>query len=148
MVDLWPENIVYDQIKAPVTILKEQASLLGKKTKNIVIARVEVLQAVSRRQFAYNFLLIAPALGNYRYQLFTMTHGIELYPVEFQLDEDMAKELQILAANSNNQNPIIRAETEAQFLEILQMILRSEKTMHVIRSILAQSVGLSDTDPS
>ena len=41
MVDLWPKDISEISIKSPVAILREQASLLGQKTKGLVTAEVK-----------------------------------------------------------------------------------------------------------
>ena len=40
MNDLWAEDIGVTTVKTPVAILKEQASLLGNKTQNLVIGEV------------------------------------------------------------------------------------------------------------
>lgn len=40
MVDLWPADIGEPNIRTPVSILREQASLLGEKTNNIVEGQV------------------------------------------------------------------------------------------------------------
>ncbi len=47
MNDLWPNDFKIDDIKAPVTLLREQASLLGQKTQNIVEAQVRSLETVA-----------------------------------------------------------------------------------------------------
>jgi hypothetical protein len=47
MVDLWPEEIAKVKIKSPVPILNEQASLLGQKTQNIILAEVSKSEANS-----------------------------------------------------------------------------------------------------
>ena len=64
MLDLWPEDIgPIPDLKSPVTILREQASLLGKKTNNLVEAELVQLEAVisEDREFSYAFLIVAPA---------------------------------------------------------------------------------------
>ena len=40
MIDLWPKDLRTTTMTTPVTILREQASLLGVKTRNIVRAEV------------------------------------------------------------------------------------------------------------
>ena len=39
-VDLWPTDIGKQRIKTPAAILRQQASLLGKRTNNLVEAKV------------------------------------------------------------------------------------------------------------
>ena len=78
MIDLWPDDIEHTSVKAPVTILKEQGALLGRKTDNLV----EGVVARDRRlftepgDFRYSFYLAAPALGDYRYRLLGILHSV------------------------------------------------------------------------
>ncbi len=75
MMDLWPQNLEsLAPARAPVTILREQASLLGRKTKNLLegeIVQVTPYKAEEDAEFVYRFNIMAPALGDYRYGLFT-----------------------------------------------------------------------------
>ncbi|MBL8205930.1 MAG: hypothetical protein JNM09_16970 [Blastocatellia bacterium] len=123
--DLWPTSIDIDKlpdITTPISILKEQASLLGQKTKNIVEAEVKSTDAGNGR-ISVSFNLVAPALNKYRYQLFQITHhGIELYPVGLSFS-----------------NRSYTANSPEQFIEHLKKILADEKTKSVIQSLIAQS---------
>lgn len=128
--NLWPEEIDVSDVIAPVSILKEQASLLGERTKNLVEGRVmqsgPEIFATNKAQFSYNFDLIAPALNNYRYRLFRIEHDVELYPLFIRDCEAFAdKELEVL--------------NEEQLLARLGDIFSSEKTLAVIKSLIAQS---------
>ena len=38
--DLWPDDIAVTSLQVPVTILRQQATLLGEKTKNLVEGEV------------------------------------------------------------------------------------------------------------
>jgi hypothetical protein len=164
MIDLWPTDIENSDIelKAPVYILKQQASLLGKKTQNIVTAEVgKPIQSniwVGRKSqigamdspftslgfsdsvdntiFFHSFYLVAPAFANYRYELFTIVNDIRLYPVIIYLDED------VLAEIAPSAEKYVVASSEDEFIEILRKILGSQKTKHVIQAILAQSTSL------
>lgn len=147
MVDLWPDDIAQPgKLKAPVTILREQASLLGKKTQNLVEAEVKqrdtapwVRVSPDDRglkkfgDFAYDFHIVAPALGHYRYQLFTATHAIELYPVAItNIDGDIRAEI----SPGQRADPIAKSEDE--LLEILRKIFGAKKTRQVIDGLRAQ----------
>ena len=150
MPDLWPAELVAGKVRAPVALLHEQAALLGDKTGNVVQARVvpvEQFVFVKRQYepFTYSFLLHAPALGSYRYRLFDITYGVALYPVRVFPDNDIVKEL---AAQHNvvvDKDAFFRAEDESKLMEYLSTIFHSEKTMQVIRALLAQSSVLADT---
>src|SRR5258706_14676885 len=95
MPDLWPADIAQVANKPPVAILKEQAALLGDKTKNLVTARVVLDEEQSPHAFSYDFFIVAPALQNYHYRLFSIGHNIDLYPVTLYLDEDIRMELKM-----------------------------------------------------
>jgi hypothetical protein len=147
MSDLWPKDIGHANMRAPVTILREQALLLGDKTQNLVKADVDTLSPslVDRMGspyqyygqpesvFVHNFYLVAPALDNYRYKLFDIAHPVDLYPVDFHLDEDIQEELL-----SQNGKGTLSAQTEDEFIDILGKILNSRKAKHVVHALLAQ----------
>src|SRR5229473_2311676 len=77
-VDLWGD-LIAEPVRTPVTILKEQATLLGSKTNQMVLA--EVKTEVEEGEFVHAFELVVPFLEYYRYRLFTVQHSITLYPV-------------------------------------------------------------------
>ena len=155
MVDLWkikPEQLTH--LRVPTMILNEQAILLGQKTKNIVTASVipfdppkllanlggiagmfEPSDNKSKKvhTFYYGFLLVAPALNNYRYHLFTISHPIDLYPIRFDLDDNIKTEIGAEA------DQVLLAANEEEFLDILQSIFTASKTLRIIQSMYAQS---------
>jgi hypothetical protein len=115
--DLWPENIADSNLVSPVTILKEQAVLLGEKTKQLVQGEVET-QALGNI-ITHRFNIVAPTL-NYRYELFKMSHQVAFYPLT----------LQFLSPTM--------IPSEADLKENLKRIFSSQHTLNVIHSILAQ----------
>ncbi len=162
MIDLWPEDIEQVEGKAPVTILREQASLLGKKTMNIVEAKVRRISNtggpsdyigtfpaltpwIHANDFAYAFDIVAPALGDYRYGLFTMAHGVEMYPLKIKIGTEIADEVRPKIATKINDLAfvgdanVLTVQSQDEFLEALKAILNSAKAQRVIKAILAQS---------
>jgi hypothetical protein len=141
MEDLWPSDIGYSAKRAPVVILREQASLLGQKTQNILQAEVEPQSGMSsgiklkHTPFEYSFRVVAKALGNYRYNLFKIFHDIMLYPVEIQGDNDILKEV------AGEGVDCILADSEDEFKAILKKILGSEKTREVIAALMSQGAA-------
>ncbi len=117
--DLWPATLDPVPEKAPATILKEQASALARKTQWKLRGSVET--AVGRHGFTHTFQIIVPALQDYTYDLFVVSHGLEFYPVKVA-DGGSTKEL----------------KTEAEFLDWLGGQFRSQQTLHVIGSLLRQ----------
>ncbi len=126
--DLWPDDIGHSKLIAPVAILRRQASLLGEKTKNIVKGDVTSHFDQQRGAFSYSFLLVAPALDNYRYKLFSIYHKVLFYPLELYPEIDPDKTI----------------ENQDELLEALKKEFNSEKTRGVIQSMIAQSEGLTD----
>jgi hypothetical protein len=169
MHNLWPKDISLSEVKAPVAILRQQASALGSITQNVVEAKVAMAEQKTLRSgyepFTYRFYLVAPALQGYRYKLFTMWHDVNLYPVKFSVDSDIRKEwtgeenvtatsteemddsseqtniFDIDIANMLNKKPSVDAlaESEEEFMKILANIFRAKKTRQVIQAMLAQS---------
>lgn len=138
--DLWPTDLPSESItRTPVAILRQQATLLGNKTKNIVEARVKPpMITLPDKKFYYRFDIVAPCLGDYFYSLFTISHSIDFYPVQFDIGmavlEDIAENLCCEVVDVEK-----IANTEDEFIEIIKTIFAANKTRVVIEAILAQS---------
>lgn len=124
---LWPEDIGtnIDQSN-PVTILKQQAALLGQRTKNIVEAQVST--STFADHFIHSFNLVAPAIG-YKYLLFRVQHGPEIYPIALIYDTTDSTSLTIR----------MTASSETEFLDLLKEVFSSARTRKVIETLLAMS---------
>ena len=146
MIDLWPEDIGLAKPKAPVAILQEQAALLGQKTQNVVEATVKPqrLPALDRFRYAFN-IKAGGLLGAYTYQLFSINHGIDLYPVLFYLDEDVATE--VIDPGDGKGTKSIEIWSEEALIELLGKILKSEKTRRIISALLSQADYLEEEIP-
>lgn len=147
MTSFWPSDISQKTVRAPVTILKEQALFLGRQTRNMVEANVAVNSNIrtAETQFVYDFVIYSPALS-FSYRLFFVIYGIDLYPVFFKLEADIAKEIllvpRISAPEAEERFQLLYgqgflATSEEDFIGILKAILNSEKTKNVIRGIMA-----------
>jgi hypothetical protein len=101
--------------------MREQAALLGEKTQNLIEAMVDT--TAFGRDFVHSFVLNVPVLGGYRYTLFEVTHGPELYPVT------------VVPAKS------VVLEDEPAFLEWLRGVLSSPETKKLIGNLLAQATS-------
>ncbi len=146
MIDLWPENIPsHTSLKAPVTILKEQGTLLGRKTNNLVEGVITSYKGAARsgEGFRYDFYLVAPALSDYRYFLLGIYHYVDFYPLVFSTDSDVLKELP--DELEDEQNRLI-ANTPAEFMDILKAIFATKKVRRVIEAIIAQSSGHTEPE--
>jgi hypothetical protein len=117
--DLWPENIAESKMVTPVTIIKEQAALLGEKTKQLV--RGEVESTTTGSMLVHHFYVVAPTM-NYRYELFTAQHNVSFYPLVLRF--------------LDNTTPI---PNEAELKSKLKEIFSQQHTVNVVHSILAQA---------
>jgi hypothetical protein len=136
--DFWGE-IVPAQERTPLAILREQASLLGTKTKNLVEATVDT-SVSPYGQFVNRFTLVVPSLSNYKYELFTIEHGVAIYPITVA-SEVPAGELNrgaqsVLTPASPINRP--QLQTEQEFVDWLRRRLSSAETKRIIASLLAQ----------
>jgi hypothetical protein len=116
--DFWPANIAESNLITPVTILKEQAALLGEKTRQLV--KGEVVTQTTGTLLVHYFYIVAPTLS-YRFELFNVQHHVNFYP------------LVLGYLNKSTSLP-----TENDFKEKLKEILASQHTLNVVHSILAQ----------
>lgn len=123
--NLWPEDIGEVNIKAPVTLLREQAALLGARTRNIVEASVDTfgdfLEEL-QEPFNYELFIVAKPLNNYRYGLFYISHGFDLYPVTIHTSDETFRELGFQGDNHG-----IAVSDEDHFKDMLAKILSSKK---------------------
>jgi hypothetical protein len=144
MTDLWPSDLATVAAKPPGTILKEQAALLGMKTKNIVNASVQPPTNYHEKPFSFDFSITSPVLGNYTYPLFRISYDIGLYPVKFTVEDALARELGV--GRESGQLGELIAEEEGEFIQILSRILGSKRTRQVIGGILSHATGQSLND--
>jgi hypothetical protein len=114
--DFWGD-VAPAAVRTPVAILREQAALLGAKTKNLVEATVYTESY--HGAFRHLFNLVVPGLNDYTYNLFTIEHGISLYPVSI-----VGREL--------------RLETEQEVTDWLRDFLSSRETKRIVGNLLAQ----------
>ena len=101
-----------------MSILKQQAALLGEKTRQLV--KDEVVTQATGNLFVHYFYIAAPTLS-YKFELFTLSHGINFYPL-------VMKSL----------NNTISLNSENEFKDKLREIFAAPYTLNVVHSILAQ----------
>jgi hypothetical protein len=150
-IDLWPQINKTVKIDTPLSILRQQAILLGEKTSNIIEGEIKTVppteeEIVSRREwvgsqeegwsqglvskqkernpnFQHYFFLVAPALSNYRHKLLTIEElPEETYPVTIKYA-----------------NGTIQCQSEEDFLNGLRSIFADATTTKIIDSLIAKS---------
>lgn len=104
----------------PVSILREQAALLGPKTNQLVKAEVST-RTEAEGALTHLFLLAVPTLDNYKFELFRVYHSMLLYP------------LLLTWGNAAHQ-----LEDEKSFRDRLAVVLGSQTTKNTVNALLAQ----------
>ncbi|MVM33645.1 hypothetical protein GO755_26640 [Spirosoma sp. HMF4905] len=120
--NLWPE-FEFIPARQPKTILREQANFLIQKTKNILSADIESSQ--SRDLIYHRFIIYAPALNNYRYELLVVRHTIITYPLDVFFEGEAFS----------------TANDEGELLNALSNIFNHPSTKKVLDSLLSQSIA-------
>ena len=127
--NLWGEIVAQPESRAPIVILREQASKLSELTNKFLLGNVQISREYA--EITMTLSILVPALANYEYDVLRAAHGVLLYPVNVYdvnevLDETIPWEP-------------IKCETEEEFKTTLAQILASEKVHKVIASLLAQA---------
>jgi hypothetical protein len=128
--DLWPELNLAAAV-TPLSILREQAGLLGKRTRGVLKGEVETWNPGS--DIAHSFNIVVPSLGGYKYTLFSIHHPPTGYPVYV----DMA-----LEASSSGGIPIevvVRMSDENEFRNWLRHIFHSDEVKRIVENLYAQA---------
>lgn len=117
--DLWPD-IEFEPIKTPASVLREQATLLGRKTGNLVTASVETK---SDSRIVHSFFMECDAI-QYKVRLLRVVHGVLIWPAEIVLDSS--------AANATVQN-------EEEFIAKLREVFASTWVTNIVRALMSQA---------
>jgi len=130
MTDLWPEELKTIEVRPPVLILQEQGTILGKRTKNLVLGKVR--QVPAGPEFHFVFMIDAPPL-RYSFNLLELKYGINFYPLRVTPASEVRQE-----AFPGSSTPYLTANTEDEFLEMLSKIFRASVTQRLISALIAQ----------
>lgn len=126
--NLWGELPESTEVKPPITILKEQAEMLGQLTKGVLQGQVSITSTYAR--FNLTFAVLAPAL-DYSYELLQARHNIELYPVT--INSKWLRRGSLLE---------VECRSEEDFELALAELFSSPGVKSVIASLLSQSKAL------
>ena len=130
--DLWPSDIAAEKIQTPVSILRTQAARLGQKTSNLVEGQVDTM--AHERRIIHRFRLVAPALDNFAYDLFRISHPATLYPITIDGEpEDTAYKIIPIGGRQLN--------SEKELVEWLREVFASKETKRIVSSIVSQSAA-------
>jgi len=120
--NLWGDLPKAGDLRTPITILREQASVLGDATNNVLVG--DVITGRRLEGFRLSLGIVAPALDNYRIAILAVNHDMTLYPL---LVTDLLSGGEIQCAD------------EEAFKAALKDILSGPRVHQVINSLLSQS---------
>jgi hypothetical protein len=126
MPDLLPESFGTETLNPPIAVLREQADHLAKRTGGLVLARVAATKG-SQGEFLLSFILEVPALDDYNYLLFTVSHPLFLYPLNFRSDALRGGFVEM------------KAETPDQFETTLRTFFAHAEVGRIISALKAQA---------
>ncbi|UFH50511.1 hypothetical protein [Pseudomonas sp. KNUC1026] len=143
MKNLWPTEFEKNDLPSTKALLEEQARLLPQLTNDMVYAELIQLDAFDMMRlglsndFAYRFDIKGKFLKDYRFNLFSFSHDITLYPVSFRVDEKIAEEIGLKRDPLSGPSATV---TDARSVELLLgEIFGSKRLKSVISSIIRLS---------
>lgn len=119
----WPPDLTGVEFSPPSAILAEAASQLVVKTQSLVEGKTRSGRNTSG-DIVHHLLLVVPALEGYQYELVKLRHAVEAYPVLVTfVPEGVRRNFQ----------------DETQLREFLRAALASDRTKHILGSLMAQA---------
>lgn len=162
-IDLWPEINIEANEDEPIKILRDQAEILGKKTKNLITG--DVVTNTESGVIYHTLYLVAPILDNYRYSLLKIAHTSRQYPLfiyDFSKERSGIKSRRtykpaiagrVAEASSRMSigqlyeideiiipEPDKKVNSPDEFKKELKKILQSAETISIINSLVTQSL--------
>jgi hypothetical protein len=107
-------------IKPPIAVLKELGQEFEKLTKGLLITGVT--QHFMGDTFFTSFVINAPSLNNYTYEVFSVTHDLGFYPLSIRLKNKLSK----------------KAVSQEEFEAILKEVFSSPEVKKVVNGLLTQ----------
>jgi len=132
VLDLWPPVFGCVKQRTPAAVLQLVAAELGRRMRNVVLARVHRGEPDPPRlsdaepDFIYTLDLVAPCLDHLGIPLLSIRHGVMMYPL-------------ILTPRYPRKAAQINISTEGEFIEALRPLLGSDEMRRLINSVLTQS---------
>ena len=126
---LWGDLPSGDDITPPITILKEQAEILGRRTKGTL--KGLVWHFISVNTISIRLDILAQNLDDYSMTVIRIEQPLFLYP------------LRIFNEITNEEHKV---ENEEKFIRTLHSILSSYNVKRVIKEIFSQNKNISSDD--
>lgn len=121
--NLWPTDFGTVVEETPLTVLRQQAVMLGERTKNLVEGRVST-RGGEGSNFRHELFLYSSLLG-VSVPLVWVEHGIDLYPATVGF--------------ANGSITSETADNADEFANLLKSLFALPQTKKAIASLIAQS---------
>jgi hypothetical protein len=134
--DLWPKWDLGSTV-TPLSILKEQAGLLTQRTSGRLRGEVETWPTGGQVTFAFN--IVVPALGGYKYVLFTM-HYFPTEPGGYPVFVDYAPK-DVFSPGLPEEKPSVTRtiDNENDFRNWLRLTFASDQVKRLVESLYGQA---------
>lgn len=121
--NLWGELPVVEKVRTPLSILREQAAVLGQMSERLLEGEV-VVTSDSPDQIEAHLNIVASTLGGYSVTILSIRYDLDIYPVTLQhaFEDSVTKS----------------AKDEEAFIKALRQILSSDSVRKVIFALLTQ----------
>jgi len=126
--NFWGEIPKVDKARTPLSILKEQAAMLGQLSNRLLEGDV-TLESNSPSKIDAFLSIVAPSLGGYSIDIIEITYDIEIYPLRL---------IKLLEGSLEEGYEYIIVRNEEEFIGSLKAILSSDKVKRIISSLLIQ----------
>ena len=133
--DLWGPLPIPGASRTPADVLREQAEVLGTKTKNVLIGSLDSQIAFSSEKICIRFVVRAPAL-EYRTSLFEIEHAASSpYPCVVRSTLATVN----TSGKSYRKAKYPTADSEPDLVEMVKNILQSPEVQRIIAGLLETS---------
>ena len=161
MENLWGD-INIEAIETPKSILEQQGDFLTKGTQRKIYGCVNLIEDYNlkgsryvndKKQFNYEFNLKSDYIPDYSYNLLSIHHDIEIYPLFIELPGSIYDEVQAnmiftvdccLSEKYKKNHPTIQirdnivvVDTMNGFKSVLKLILQSKKVKNILVSLIS-----------
>jgi len=134
------QSVIFGSIveySGPVTSYKTKspsAALVGLLGEAATETHVDIQDSLGKHgeeNHKFECFLYTSAYTKYKYRMFFMKYGIAHYPVQFTLEESIARSIQ-----GANANYIVTCNTREEVEELLLKILGSKKILGVMQELI------------
>lgn len=145
MKSLWPDlNLNKEDRESPAKVLTEQSEILNKMTNGMLRGKLmerrysPTSDDIKMLPFAFNFRIESDFLNNYSFELLSLYHDIEIYPVYIDLDKLVLEELVKNKVFEGKSKEFFRITIHDQnsFIDFLETVFGTIRVQNVLRSII------------